>query len=120
MERPETLEGRTWKTRTGFGNVYVTVNFLDDKPFEVFVSTGKCGQSVMAKAEAIGRLVSIALRNGVSAKDLARQLVGISGDKPEMVGGDLVLSIPDAVGRILAKIPSACSLNEPKEDQNAL
>ena len=40
-DRPETLQGLTTKVVTGLGSLYLTVNELDGKPFEVFAIIGK-------------------------------------------------------------------------------
>jgi ribonucleoside-diphosphate reductase alpha chain len=115
-QRPETLFGTTVKTQTGVGNVYVTVNYLGGKPFEVFVSTGKCGQSTMAKAEAVGRLVSLALRNDIGVEEIIKQLSGIAGSHPLAHGDGIVLSIPDAVAKVLVMLERReCSESEQKE-----
>ena len=103
-DRPEELQGKTVKRQTGLGNVYITVNELEGRPIEVFVSTGKCGQSVMAKAEVIGRLCSLALRRGVEVEAIIKQLKGISGDHPMAHGTGIILSIPDAVGQVLEEL----------------
>lgn len=100
-ERPITLKGKTIKKKTGLGTIYITVNELNGKPVEVFVSTGKCGQSIMAKAEIVGRLVSLGLRRGIEVEAFIRQLKGIAGDHPLAQGHDVILSIPDAVGKVL-------------------
>jgi ribonucleoside-diphosphate reductase alpha chain len=100
-ERPETLEGFTTKMMTGVGNLYVTVTELDGRPFEVFATIGKSGRSTTAKAEAIGRLVSLALRSGIELEKIVKQLEGIGGEYPIFQKDGLVLSIPDAIGRIL-------------------
>ena len=100
-ERPETLDGFTTKMKTGYGHLYVTVTEYDDKPFEVFATIGKSGKSTTAKTEAIGRLVSLALRAGVKVDDIVDQLKGISGEHPVFQNGGLVLSIPDAIARVL-------------------
>ncbi len=102
-ERPETLEGFTSKMNTGMGQLYVTVTELNGRPFEVFATIGKSGRSTTAKTEAIGRLVSLALRSGVSVDKVAEQLKGIGGEHPVFQEGGLVLSIPDAIGRVLEK-----------------
>jgi ribonucleoside-diphosphate reductase alpha chain len=104
-DRPETLEGFTTKVVTGMGNLYVTVTELDGKPFEVFATIGKSGKSTMAKTEAIGRLVSLALRSGISLDKVVEQLKGICGEHPVFSKDGLVLSIPDAISRVLEKIP---------------
>ncbi len=100
-DRPETLEGFTTKVVTGMGNLYVTVTEMDGKPFEVFATIGKSGKSTMAKTEAIGRLVSLALRSGISPDKVVEQLKGICGEHPVFSKDGLVLSIPDAISRVL-------------------
>jgi ribonucleoside-diphosphate reductase alpha chain len=101
--RPETLKGFTTRIKTGMGQLYVTVTEYDGKPFEVFATIGKSGRSAMAKTEAIGRLVSLALRSGVEVGQIVEQLKGIGGEHPVFQEGGLVLSIPDAVSRVLEK-----------------
>ena len=102
-ERPETLEGFTSRMKTGMGQLYVTVTEYEGQPFEVFATIGKSGRSTTAKTEAIGRLVSLALRSGVKVGNIVEQLKGIGGEHPVFQDGGLVLSIPDAIGRILEK-----------------
>jgi ribonucleoside-diphosphate reductase alpha chain len=102
-DRPETLEGFTTKIRTGLGQLYVTVTEYNQKPFEVFATIGKSGRSTTAKTEAIGRLVSLALRAGVDVIKIVEQLKGIGGEHPVFQDGGLVLSIPDAIARVLEK-----------------
>ncbi len=103
IERPETLLGFTTKIKTGYGHLYVTVTEYDGKPFEVFATIGKSGRSTTAKTEAIGRLVSLALRSGVTVDKIIEQLKGIGGEYPVFQNGGLVLSIPDAIARVLDK-----------------
>jgi len=100
-ERPQTLEGFTSKMVTGLGTLYVTVTEFDGRPFEVFATIGKSGGSTTAKTEAIGRLVSLALRSGVKVEKIIDQLKGIGGEHPVFQAGGLVLSIPDAISRVL-------------------
>jgi ribonucleoside-diphosphate reductase alpha chain len=102
-ERPETLDGFTTKIKTGYGQLYVTVTEYEGKPFEVFATIGKSGRSTTAKTEAIGRLVSLALRSGVTVDKIVDQLKGIGGEYPVFQNGGLVLSIPDAIARVLDK-----------------
>jgi len=103
IDRPETLEGFTTKMKTGLGQLYVTVTEYNGHPFEVFATIGKSGRSTAAKAEAIGRLVSLAFRAGVKVDKVVNQLTGIGGEHPVFQEGGLVLSIPDAIGRVLQK-----------------
>ncbi|MGD9653025.1 MAG: ribonucleotide-diphosphate reductase subunit alpha, partial [Candidatus Dadabacteria bacterium] len=79
--------------------------------FEVFVQIGKSGYSTMADAEATGRLVSLALRSGISVKDVVEQLEGIGGSSPVFSEGKLVMSIPDAIATVLKKHFGAAPAN---------
>ncbi len=100
--RPDIMYGFTQKVSTGLGAMYLTVNELDGRPFEVFATIGKSGRSITAKAEAIGRLVSLALRSGVDVKDVVAQIKGIGGEHPVFRSKGLLLSIPDAIAWVLA------------------
>ena len=76
---------------------------MKGRPFEVFATIGKSGRSTTAKTEAIGRLVSLALRSGVRVEKIVEQLKGIGGEHPIFQKDGLVLSIPDAISRVLEK-----------------
>jgi len=97
--RPELLRGTTRRLETPLGTLYVTIT-EDDRaqPFEMFMSLGKAGGALMADVEAIGRLISLALRSGVPLKEIHRQLRMISSDRAVGLGPNKVLSVPDAVG----------------------
>lgn len=104
-KRPEVVQGLTYKIRTGYGNMYVTIN-NDEKgdPFEVFAHIGKTGGFFAAKAEAICRLVSLALRSGVEPQEIIGDLKGIRGPSPIWgTNGNMVLSMPDALGQLLER-----------------
>ncbi|UCD16604.1 MAG: adenosylcobalamin-dependent ribonucleoside-diphosphate reductase, partial [Candidatus Zixiibacteriota bacterium] len=102
-ERPEILSGITEKIKTGYGNLYVTINVLNGRPFEVFASIGKSGYSTMADTEAICRLISLSLRSGVPVENVISQLKGIGGASPVFGNGGLISSIPDAIAQVLHK-----------------
>ncbi|MBI4807315.1 MAG: vitamin B12-dependent ribonucleotide reductase [Desulfovibrio sp.] len=99
--RPDVCYGFTQKVKTGYGDLYLTVNEVDGKPFEMFATIGKSGRSITAKAEAIGRLVSLALRSGVDVTEVVGQLKGIGGENPVFQKKGLLLSLPDAVSWVL-------------------
>lgn len=102
-ERPNSLPSVTDKINTGFGNLYVTISYFNKKPFEVFASIGKSGYSTMADVEALGRLISLALRSGVEPKEIIAQLKGIGGSEPIFTEGGLVQSLPDAIAKVLER-----------------
>jgi ribonucleoside-diphosphate reductase alpha chain len=97
-ERPDILRGVTRKMLSPLGTLYVTIN-EDEKgrPFEVFTTLGKAGGAAMADAEAISRLISLALRSGVPLSTISKQLRGISCDRAVGFGAKKILSVPDAV-----------------------
>lgn len=102
-DRPETLHGITDKIKTGFGNLYVTINAHQGKPFEVFAQIGKSGYDTMADTEAICRLISLALRSGVDTEEIIEQLRGIGGDMQIFGDGGVIRSVPDAIAKVLYK-----------------
>jgi len=108
------LEGATYKFRTELGNLYITVNKEDGEPFEVFVQIGKTGSTVLSLAEAIGRLVSLALRSGIKADEVIEQLKDIKSVSVRQDNGMLVHSIPDAIAKAL-ELSLGRSLHEAAE-----
>ena len=102
--RPDLLKGSTRRVESPLGTMYVTIT-EDDKgqPFEIFMSLGKAGGALMADVEAIGRLISLALRSGVPLPEIYRQLRGISSDRAVGLGPQKVLSVPDAIGIAIEK-----------------
>jgi ribonucleoside-diphosphate reductase alpha chain len=97
--RPDLLRGTTRRIETPLGTLYVNITEDDrGQPFEVFMSLGKAGGALMADVEALGRLISLALRSGIPMREVYRQLRGISSDKVIGLGPNKVLSVPDAVG----------------------
>ncbi len=107
--RPMILRGRTYEIMTPVGKAFVTVNRDErEQPFEVFVTIGKGGMHTMADAEAIGRLTSIALRVARSnrreiAEKIIQQLRGIGGSSQIGFGKDRVMSLADAIAKVLAE-----------------
>jgi ribonucleoside-diphosphate reductase alpha chain len=100
-ERPKALKGWTYQMQTGCGPLYVTVN--EDKAglFELFTTMGKAGGCAASQCEAIGRMVSLAWRSGVQARQVIKQLLGISCHAQSGFGDNKVLSCADAVAKAI-------------------
>ena len=101
-ERPETLSGKTYKVKTGYGNLYITIN--DDNagsPQEVFAMLGKTGGYFQEQTEAICRLISLGLRSHISPEYIIKHLKGIRGPMVTMTTRGTILSLPDAIGKIM-------------------
>lgn len=100
--RPDVVAGKTYKKKTGYGMMYVTINDDDEgHPFEVFATIGKTGGVYAAMSESICRLVSLALRSGIKVDDVIQQLQGIRGPMPIWDQGVQVFSIADAMAQVL-------------------
>lgn len=98
--RPKITRGFTQQLATGCGNLYLTINECDNGiPFEIFTTMGKAGGCASSQAEAIGRLVSLALRSNIEPEAIVRQLRGISCHQPSWENGEKILSCSDAVGK---------------------
>jgi ribonucleoside-diphosphate reductase alpha chain len=100
--RPDKLRGTTTRYETPLGTMFVNITEDDrGQPFEVFINLGKAGGSAMADAEAMGRLISLALRSGIPLMEIHRQLRGIASDRVVGLGPKKILSVPDAIGMAL-------------------
>jgi ribonucleoside-diphosphate reductase alpha chain len=100
--RPDKLRSTSIRKETPLGVMFVHITEDDrGQPFEVFVTLGKAGGAAMADAEAVGRLISLALRSGIPLMQIHRQLRGISSDRAVGLGPNKVLSMPDAIGLAL-------------------
>ena len=106
-DRPQALSGTTIKMPTSYGNLYLTLNHFDGEPFEVFATLGKSGKDTQAHTEALGRLISLALRGGIPIAEIIPQLRGIGGSQPVWDEDGVILSLPDAIGRCLERAMGA-------------
>jgi ribonucleoside-diphosphate reductase alpha chain len=98
--RPEVTHGMTKKYKIGnCGKLYVTVNSDENGICEVFINTGEEGCTALT--EAVGRLISVAIRSGIDIESVQKQVIGIRcitciADKETHV-----LSCPDAMGKAI-------------------
>ncbi|MDR1434357.1 vitamin B12-dependent ribonucleotide reductase [Candidatus Endomicrobiellum devescovinae] len=99
--RPMKTTGFTFLMHTGCGKMYVTINEDDKGACEVFTQLGKSGGCTSSQAEAISRLISLALRSGVNQNEIISQLKGIRCPSPTLAQGGAILSCADAVAKAL-------------------
>ncbi|MCU0853215.1 MAG: vitamin B12-dependent ribonucleotide reductase [Thermoplasmata archaeon] len=101
--RPYSTKGATQRIETGCGHLYVTINEDERGLCEVFTQMGKSGGCTASQAEAVGRLISLALRSGIEPETIVKQLKGIRCPSPLWQPGGMVLSCSDAVAKALER-----------------
>ncbi|MBN1827822.1 MAG: vitamin B12-dependent ribonucleotide reductase [Deltaproteobacteria bacterium] len=114
-ERPKVLKGWTYQMQTGCGPLYVTVNEDKTGLFELFTTMGKAGGCAASQCEAIGRMVSLAWRSGIQARQIIKQLQGISCHSPSGFGENKILSCADAVAKAIQSHMAANGDGEVRE-----
>jgi ribonucleoside-diphosphate reductase alpha chain len=106
--RPAMLAGHTYKTVTPVGTAYISINEDGEGNIsEVFINLGRAGSDIMADAEAMGRLISLAFRipsaypSDRIAQNVVEQLNGIGGSGSAGFGAQRVRSLADAVAKVI-------------------
>ena len=97
------LIAKSYSVNTPSGKMTIFIREVEEKPFDVFVVLGRSGADITAYTEAIGRLLSIALRSNIPVDILAENLIGLGGRTSIGYGVKRILSVPDAIGGILQK-----------------
>ena len=99
-KRPHVMHGTTTKFKIGnCGNLYVTVNEDEQGVCEVFVNIG--GEGCPPLSEAVGRLISLALRSGIEIDAVLKQIQGIRCIGCVSDEDTVVLSCPEAISRAI-------------------
>ena len=107
IERPIKRSGETVEIQTPFGKCFITCNFNAEKPFEIFFRVGKQGALTNVLVDALGRVCSKAMQNGMSMDVIADTLRGLKGEKfwfkiaDEIERSESAESIVDAIAQII-------------------
>jgi ribonucleoside-diphosphate reductase alpha chain len=107
-ERSEVLFGfsRKLHTRT-WGDILISVHYDQEGPREIQANAGKSGSSELhAFCEAVARLSSLLLAHRVPLMEVAQHLRGIRGPAVEVIEQDQVVSLADAIGKVLQEAPA--------------
>jgi len=100
---PKVAKGIRYEIQTGYGDLLVNIVEDEHGPVEVIANVGKSGGTTQSMTEAIGRLVSLSLQNGVDVDDITHQLRNIRSPKKVWDDGDGVESVPDGVALALER-----------------
>lgn len=100
--RARITSGTTEKVKIGCGSLFVTVNSDDVGLCEVFTATGKYG-GCASQSQATSRLISLALRSGISPEAVVEELKDIRCPACLTRKGVNVKSCPDAIARAIER-----------------
>lgn len=106
IERPKLVRGTTERVVTGCGNLYLTVNVAEGRPFELFASLGKAGGCAHCQNEAVTRMITLALKYGLPIGEIVDELKNIQCPSPIWSEGKQIKSCADAIAQVLASIES--------------
>ncbi len=105
-KRPAVLYGATYKKETPLGTAFITINDdpQDHLAREVFVNIGKAGTDVYAANEALGRAITLYLKDSQNPEKeavLVKHFSGIGGHSSVGFGEHRISSVPDAIAKSL-------------------
>lgn len=115
--RSRFLPSQTTRLSTALGTAFVTLTRdSEGQPFEVFLNVGKAGSETYATAEALGRLISLALRlnSPVSRSERALEIADQLEHIGAMANGTGQPSIPDTLARVLREALTEPSTSSPE------
>lgn len=105
MEKEDVLRTTRYAIKTGCGKLYVSVSKTNIGVQRLDVQIGKNGHCQHVLLDALGKVATLALENGVEPHELAKQLVGYNCEKP-FFSNELqqqFSSCVDCVGYLLKK-----------------
>jgi len=120
QKRPQVLSGKTIKTKTNCGALYITLNNEKDELYETRFVLGKAGTCQNAMLNTLGVLFSILIQRGVDKDKLVRTLKkhfkGINCGTPFMYDGKKYQSCLDLIGVSIAdELEQTKEQNEPEK-----
>ncbi|WAH44012.1 adenosylcobalamin-dependent ribonucleoside-diphosphate reductase [Alicyclobacillus fastidiosus] len=103
-KRPDVLYGATYRKDTPLGRAFITINDdpEDHVATEIFVNIGKAGTDVYAANEALGRAITLYLRDSANPNkeaELVKHFSGIGGSSAVGFGSRRITSVPDAIAK---------------------
>jgi len=99
----EAMPTTSIRVRTPDGDLFVHIAEQDGKPIELLMNIGKSGYALAAWSDALGRIVSLALRSGISLREIADTLSNIRADRVTRSNGIAVHSGPEGLATAIMK-----------------
>ena len=105
-KRPRVLSGKTYKIADDLGNLYVTINNIEEagktRPFEIFIESNSETASLHAEwYKAISKLMSAVMRRTDDPSFMVKDLQSIYAPKGYFSDGQYMQSKPQMIGNIL-------------------
>lgn len=104
-KRPRKLTGTTYKIADDKGNLYITINDIEEKgkirPFEIFINSNGENSEYAHWYRAIGKILSAVMRRTDDCTFLIKDLQGIFGIQGYFSDGRYNQSQPQMIGNIL-------------------
>lgn len=105
-KRPRLLSGTTYKISDDLGNLYITINNIEEKgkvrPFEIFIESNSETASLYSEwYKAISKLMSAVMRRTDDANFMVADLKSIFAPKGYFSEGQYMQSKPQMIGSIL-------------------
>ena len=101
---PDSSPSSTIKVHTPDGTLFVSVVESDDEshaPRQVILHIGKSGHSLQAWADALARVVSLALRSGLTLQSVITEVSNISTEHRALSNGVSIRSGPEGLAHAL-------------------
>jgi len=108
---PKEAHAKRYEINTGYGDLLVTISFDEQGPVELIANIGNSGGQVQSMTEAIGKLCSESLQNGVPPERIIHQLEGIKSPKKSWDNGVGVNSVPDGIALALKRFLDDDTMN---------
>jgi ribonucleoside-diphosphate reductase alpha chain len=104
-KRPRKLIGSTYKVADDKGNLYITINDIEEKgktrPFEIFINSNGANSDNAVFYKAMGKMMSAVMRRTDACRFLVTDLQGIHGAQGFFSDGRYNQSQPQMIGNIL-------------------
>ena len=100
-KRQKAHPGITVRSQTGCGHIYITINWDEAGPIEVFATLGKAGSCAVAHLEALTRAITLGLKYGIPLEDFTHHFQGIRCPSPTFESGEGIPSCVHAIGMAL-------------------